>query len=74
MTKQYHAIPIIVYVPVEQYPLNQQALEAIHKNFPHDTDMSVFFAEDFKDGLVEIDHTFDEFSAMISVDCDAIAV
>lgn len=71
MTKKYYAIPLLVYVPVDvvgdaenahhyiKLPINQEAPEAL-----------VFLAEDYTDGVVEVDPLITEFSGMITVDCD----
>lgn len=71
MKQQYHAIPVLLYVPVvedrEAVFLYDNIRDAIDEAIPG---TQVFFAEDYRDGLVEIDPNTEEFSGMISVDCN----
>ena len=71
MTRKYHAIPVLMYVPVDIYPDVADA----HNNISdlmnaENREFYTFFAEDFQDGIVDIDHNVDQFSAMIMVDCE----
>jgi hypothetical protein len=70
MKTKYHAIPVLVYVPTEHFPLASDAYDHIllplNQEFP---EAAVFFAEDFRDGEVELDPAWAEFSGKISVDC-----
>lgn len=70
MKKKFHAIPILVYAPVDVYPDAKDAYDAIRTPLDVEVpDLAVFFAEDYDDGLVEIDPVETEFSGMISKDC-----
>lgn len=70
MKQKFHAIPVIVYVPVEHFPKSEDVYDHImtplNSEFPEAT---IFFAEDYRDGIIEIDPLETEFSGMITLDC-----
>jgi hypothetical protein len=71
MTRKYHAIPVLMYVPVDVYPDVADAHNQISGLMnAEEGEFFTFFAEDFQDGIMEIDHDVDQFSAMITVDCE----
>jgi hypothetical protein len=73
MKRKYHAIPIIIYAPVDVYPNVTDVYGVIKTSLDMEApDLSVFFAEDYADGLIEIDPVETELSGMISIDCDHI--
>jgi hypothetical protein len=73
MKRKYHAIPVLVYVPFEHFPHASDAydhiLNPLNRDYP---EAAVFFAEDFRDGVVELDPAWTEFSGKISMDCPAV--
>jgi hypothetical protein len=73
MKRKYHAIPVLVYAPVDDYPRAEDVYGAI--KIPLDMEapgLTVFFAEDYRDGLVEIDDEEDDLSSWISTACERI--
>ena len=71
MKRKYHAIPVLMYVPVDIYPNVEDAYDYIKTPLDMEApDVSVFLAEDYSDGLVELDPAWTEFTAKISVDCN----
>lgn len=68
MKTKYHAIPVIIYAPVDAYPDAEDVYDAIKTPLNMEVpDLAVFLAEDYRDGLVEIDEN--EFSGQITMDC-----
>ena len=73
MTKQYHAIPVLMYVPVDIYPDSSDAYDMILTLMnAENKEFTVFFAEDYFDGKVELDPMETEFSGSISKDCHLV--
>jgi hypothetical protein len=73
MKIKYHAIPVLVYVPVGHFPNADDAYDHIrlplNQEFP---EAVVFFAEDYEDGKVDIDTERSTFSGSISQVCQPI--
>lgn len=71
MKRKYHAIPVLMYVPVDIYPDAEDAYDMIKTLMSAESnEFSVFFAEDYSDGVVELDPAWTEFTAKISEDCE----
>lgn len=70
MKRKYHAIPVLIYAPVDVYPNAGDVYDAIRLPLDMESpDLAVFFGEDYQDGLIEIDPLETEFSGKISEDC-----
>ena len=73
MTRKYHAIPVLMYVPVDIYPDSADAYDMILTLMnAENREFAVLFAEDYRDGMVELDPLETEFSGQISKDCNRI--
>ncbi len=69
MKKKYHAIPVLIYAPVDVYPDSIDAQNMIHTLMTaEEGEFPVLFAEDYFDGKVEIDEK-EELDARISYVC-----
>lgn len=70
MKRKYHAIPVIIYALIEDYPHAEDVYDAIKTPLDMEApDLAVFFAEDYQDGIVELDPVETEFTGMINIDC-----
>lgn len=70
MTRQYHAIPVLMYVPVVIYPDPVDAYDMIRTLMnAENKEFTVLFAEDYRDGMVELDPLETDFSGSISKNC-----
>lgn len=65
MKRKFHAIPVLIYAPVDVYPDAKDAYDDIKLG----ENLSVFLAEDYQDGMVDIDPLETEFSGQITMDC-----
>lgn len=65
MKRKFHAIPVLIYAPVDVYPDANDVYDHIKLG----ENLSVFLAEDYKDGMVELDPAWTEFSGQITMDC-----
>jgi hypothetical protein len=73
MKKTYIAIPVLIYVEAYKYENAAELYDRINEPITDEIDDAiVYFAEDFLDGLVTIDHSVEEFSGMITKDCKPV--
>ncbi len=70
MKTKYYAIPVLVYIPASEFENAVEFYDRIKEPITEEIEGAiVYFAEDYRDGVVEIDHTEVEFSGMITKDC-----